>query len=225
MDRRRAALALSGLGIGVMSGCDLFDNPSTSQSQQNPVFGDQTCNVGGAIAPTASVNIAAFYQTAAQFQLLDMWCWAACVSMIFTYRGHPVRQDEIVSRVYGGVVNFPAIGLTVASALNIGWTDDNGRSFQSRVTGLYDSQTGIVALNNDQIVNSLVSGTPLVIGANSHARVLTEVNYQPSPFGTGIVGGQVFDPASGALECLSPFEMTPTNLGGSLAFLASVSVS
>lgn len=187
--------------------------------------GSQRCNLSGFPAQSANVDLSRFYQTAAQLQQLNMWCWAACISMIFGYRGHPVSQNRIVSTVYGGTVNFPALGVTIANALNRSWTDDQGLVFRSTVNGLYDAQFGIWSLTNDQIVATLRAGTPLVIGTATHARVLVEVNFQPTGFGANVVGATVFDPFTGQLQCLSLAELTPAHAGGQLIFLASVTVS
>ena len=212
--RRRALIGLTSCGLSAIAGCGGGSDPG-------PVNSIQQCNVTGIPGAVASINLSAFYQRAAQLQALDLWCWAACISMIFAYRGHPVQQARIVSTAYGGVVDLPAIGITIASALNRTWIDDNGKPFRSTITGLYDAQAGILALTNDMIVNSLQSGTPLLIAGNAHARVLVEVDYQPTPFGASIAGAAVFDPATATTECLSPAEMVPVALGGSLEFMAS----
>src|SRR4051812_26601268 len=43
----------------------------------------------------------------AQLQHASQWCWAACISMIFRYYDHPVRQARIVEETWGDIVNLP----------------------------------------------------------------------------------------------------------------------
>jgi len=230
MDRRDAIFALGGLIASTLTGCGNVGSGSVNGSNgqgNQPVYGDQSCNLTGAPLPTASVDIAQFYQQAAQPQLLNMWCWAASISMVFADRNHPVSQARIVSTVYGAPYDIGAIGLQIAQALNREWVDDNGVPFFSMISGLYDAQSGIFALTNDQIVNSLQQGEPLILGtaSPSHARVLIEVNYNSTPFGVQIGGAKVFDPATASLQCLLQQDMTPTNLGGNMQFLASISIT
>lgn len=221
--QRRRFLSLVG-GSAVLASC--LDPSSTPTPAPNvAATADQTCNLTGTPQSTASVNLSQYFQSAAQVQQLDEWCWAACISMIFDYLGHPVTQAEIVSTVYGGIVDFPAPGMVLASALNRTWTDDKGVQFTCTVTGLYDAQSGIYGITNSEIISSLLAGYPLVFGANGHARVLVEVNYSPGVLDYQIGGAMVFDPGNGQLECLSAAEMTPITSGGLLTFLASIKVA
>src|SRR5437764_474677 len=72
----------------------------------------------------SQVNFAQFAQTAYVRQWQSEWCWAACISMIFNYYGHPVRQDRIVTTVYGAAYNRPAgAGWVIAKELNRDWVD------------------------------------------------------------------------------------------------------
>ena len=88
MDRRKALSYLGGIVAAAgLSACG--DGGKDGQ--------DQTCNLSGTTASTASVNLAQFFQTEASLQLQNMWCWAACISMIFSHRGHPVSQSRIVT--------------------------------------------------------------------------------------------------------------------------------
>ena len=214
MLRRNLILAAAGV---VLTGCGGDDDPPPAPSQ--------ACNLSGFPASTAAVNMSAFFQSAAQLQQQNMWCWAACIAMIFAYRGHPISQTRIVTEAYGAPFNMPAPGFTIAQALNRSWFDDLGRRFTSQVTGIYDAQFGLLAISNSGIVSTLAGGTPMIIGTGSHARVLTEVNYQSTAGGPNIVGGAVFDPFTGRVQCLTLQELFPAHLNGALIFLASVVVS
>ena len=40
-------------------------------------------------------------------QHMNVWCWAACISMVFAYYRHPVSQPRIVAETWGDIVNLP----------------------------------------------------------------------------------------------------------------------
>ena len=175
----------------------------------------------------SEVDFARFAQEAYQPQYQTQWCWAASISMVFAYHGHPVAQPRIVSEVYGQPVNMPAqAGIVMAQQLNRTWVDDRGASFAAQVTGAYDWDAGVNVISNQQLVAELERGHPLVIGNRSHAMVLTAVQYFKTPYGPNIVAAGVFDPWPGiGPRALTPDELYPIHLGGSLRFLASVRIS
>lgn len=175
----------------------------------------------------SQVDFAKFAAQAFQDQLQSQWCWAASIAMIFNYYGHPVSQARIVSDVYGAPVNMPAqAGIVMANELNRTWQDDAGKGFHSQVTGAYDAQYGVYGLTNQQIVNELDGDHPLVIGARTHAVVVTEIQYFATPWGPNVVSVGVFDPWPGVgARTLAQDEMTPAHLGGSLFFAATVRVA
>ncbi|HEY6873082.1 MAG TPA: papain-like cysteine protease family protein [Geobacteraceae bacterium] len=131
--------------------------------------------VCGSGIPSDFIHVAATRNP--QYQ--SEWCWAACISMVFQYYGHPVRQDRIVTEAYGSVVNMPAQPWTLLAMLNREWVDDNGNKFTCVST---PGSTNTVAAANDLAVNM-----PLIIGTQGHAVVLTELQYaalyQQTPFG------------------------------------------
>jgi hypothetical protein len=114
----------------------------------------------------------------------------------------------------------------MARQLNRQWTDDYNMRFTARVNGLYDADAGILGLTNAQIVNTLANDNPLVIGARSHAMVLTAVTYYDTIAGPNVVAAQVFDPWPGiGMRALQSDELVPMHLGGSLRFLAAVDIT
>ena len=115
--------------------------------------------------PSTFVDIPA--QTSQQFQ--SEWCWAASISMVFKYYGHPVSQDRIVTQAYGGPANMPAQPWTMLSMLNRTWIDDNGHTFTSVSS---PGSTNAVAAAND-----LAADMPLLVGTQGHAVVLTSLQY------------------------------------------------
>lgn len=175
----------------------------------------------------SQVDFTGFAQEAYMSQLQSQWCWAASISMVFAHHGYQVSQQRIVTDVYGSPENLPAMaGIVIANQLNRCWVDDFGDSFQSTVTGAYDADYGVYALTNQQIVYELDQDRPMVIGARTHAMVLTAVQYYRTPQGPNIVAAGVFDPWPGVgARALATDELYPVHLGGSLRFLATVSVS
>ena len=176
---------------------------------------------------TAQIDFQRFAQTAYMQQAMSQWCWAASISMIYSYYGYAVSQPRLVQEVYGGIGNIPAMtGYTIAQQLNRAWIDDRGVPFTSQLTGAYDPQFGVRAIGNAQIVNELANERPLVIGARTHAMILTMVQYLDQPTGPNIVSAGVFDPWPGqGARLLQQDEIVPVEFNGSLRFLAAIRVS
>ena len=137
-----------------------------------------------------------------------------------------MAQHRIVTEVYGGPVNMPALaGIVMASQLNRAWIDDNGRPFRARVTGAYDAQAGVMALNNQMIAGELDQNRPMIIGTASHAVVVTAVEFVATMAGPNVTAVGVFDPWPGrGSRALAPAEMVPVHMGGALQFAATVTV-
>jgi hypothetical protein len=176
---------------------------------------------------TAQVDFMQFAEQAYMSQLQSEWCWAASISMIFSYYGDPVAQARIVTDVYGAPENIPAMGgIVIAHELNRCWTDDAGGRFVSQVTGVYDAQAGVYGLTNAQAIAELDAGHPMVLGARTHAVVLTAMQYYETPQGPYVVAAGVFDPWPGiGARGLQMDELTPASQGGSLLFAATIRVT
>jgi hypothetical protein len=175
----------------------------------------------------SEVDFATFYQEAYQSQEEPQWCWAACISMLFSLYGHPVSQARIVSEVYGAPVNMPAMaGIVIAQQLNRKWNDDKGKPFISRVTAAYDFAAQVSTITDQWAIQQLDQGHPIVIGAGAHAVLLAGLKYLPTPMGPQVRAGAAFDPwpGRGARE-LKLSEITPVHRGGELRFAATVTVS
>jgi hypothetical protein len=98
--------------------------------------------------------------------------------------------------------------------------------FTSTVIGAFDAMAGFSNLSNQLIVNELDQNHPMIIGAGTHAMVLTMVQYYPTPQGPNIVAAGVFDPWPGiGARPLSMSELFPVTVGGTLIYLASVRVT
>lgn len=101
------------------------------------------------------------------------WCWAASVQMVLNFHGLYVRQEDIVSRLFGGLYDSPMNLDGILFALS-GWAyDTRGR------TSTIHAQPYVA--NNTVLINDLAYHWPLIIGFNGvpigHTCVLTSVSY------------------------------------------------
>lgn len=201
-----------------------------------PSFSTQNCNhvfdpiYGSREHCVASVNFNQFQESAYDPQNQSQWCWAASISMVFAYAGYHVDQARIVKEAYGQIVNLPAHGWQLSSSVNRDWIDDSGNKFRSRLSGLYDAEARTYAITNEQIVAELARDRPLIIGAGTHAMVLTQMGYFRNVFGQveQVTEAGVFDPWPGVgARALTPQELVPIDAGngGTLLYLASMSIS
>jgi hypothetical protein len=125
--------------------------------------------------------------TASDTQHASEWCWAASIEAVFTYYGHPVRQQEIVQTAYGRIVNMPGYPSEIVSLLNRRWVDDYGRPFNVQAT-TYSANTVTAA-------QDLAANHPLIVGSLGHAMVLTAETYWRDANGNGrLVAATVRDP-------------------------------
>ena len=70
-------------------------------------------------------------------QNCPQWCWAASIETIFRAHGHPVKQEEIVSNVWGsgGGAKPPCLPATLPQmikAIDRDYTDENGVVFKGQ---------------------------------------------------------------------------------------------
>lgn len=154
------------------------------------------------------------------------WCWAACISMVFAHHGHKVAQERIVKEVYGRPVNKPAIaGEMVTAMLSRKWLDDKGNPFVSRISSLYDIEISAAVLPDKVIVEDLSNNRPLIVGTNAHMMIVTAAEYVETRHGPSVARIGVYDPYPGiGPRQLDSYEMTPSEKGGGLTYLASVDV-
>lgn len=125
-------------------------------------------------------------QRASKRQNMNQWCWAACISMLFDYYGHPVSQARIVEQAYNGIVNMPAGPDRILAALNRRWIDDRGRPFVV--------QADVFSVTTATAASDLENNHPLIIGTLGHAVVLTAMTYYPTFYGPYVVNAIVRDP-------------------------------
>ena len=108
-------------------------------------------------------------------QRMQNWCWAACVQMVLNYHGLYVKQEEIVSRIFGGMVDRPANPQQIMAALQ-GWAPDS-RGRYSEI--LADARN----MDPVSVIQDLEYRWPLIVGLSGpggtgHAYVMTACYYQ-----------------------------------------------
>jgi hypothetical protein len=102
------------------------------------------------------------------------WCWAASIQMLLNYHGLFVNQEQIVQRIYGAQVDFPADPPQILAALS-GWAPDT----RGRYSAIYASP---YTFSGSQLVQDLAYRWPIIVGLRNpggggHAVVLTAVYY------------------------------------------------
>jgi hypothetical protein len=174
---------------------------------------------------TASVNMLQLAQAITTQQCAE-WCWAASISMIFSFYGHPVSQLEIVAGTYEGLICTAANTTTIERDLTGSFIDDNGRSFTSQITAAYDYYNGINSLTNAEIISELSNDHPLLYCNTDHAEVIYSASYFGSQNQPNIQEVNVIDPwpLNQRSHPLSISEIVPANLGGEMTFVASVRI-
>jgi len=109
------------------------------------------------------------------------WCWAAAISNVFRYYGHPVAQARVVKETYGRIANLAGSETAMADDLNRTWIDDRGKRFH------------VVAddVREPGAAEELARGRPLIVTMRNHAVILTGLTYVRRPDGSGRVEGAV----------------------------------
>lgn len=130
-------------------------------------------------------------------QAMSQWCWAASISMIFGYHGHPLPQERIVQSVFGQLVDLPAMnGMVMSRSLARPWVDQRGRRFQAKVR-VFDMHAGQFELDTESIITELREERPMLVGTVGHAMVMTALRYVRTPTGPQVIGVTVRDPWPG----------------------------
>lgn len=138
----------------------------------------QICDAG---IPSGELDVTA--QIEPNVQLQSNWCWAAAISGVFAYYGHPVSQARIVREAYGGIANLRGTPQAIMGSLNRTWIDDANRPF--RVSADTFSANWITAAQD------LAQNHPLIVGSLGHAMVLTAAEYLRYGDGNGSIRGVI----------------------------------
>jgi Papain-like cysteine protease AvrRpt2 len=101
-------------------------------------------------------------------QKMSEWCWAAAISNVLAFYGHPVSQLRIVKEAWGTVANMPGYPAQIFASLNREWTDDDGASFT------VDTETSTF-LHDITAYEDMEEDRPIILGALGHAVVLTRM--------------------------------------------------
>lgn len=112
------------------------------------------------------------------------WCWAACAQMVLNYHGLNVSQEQIVTRIYGALVDQPANDMQVRTALS-GWAPN--------VQGGYSTIYCVQGINSaNEITANLNNRWPLIVGLRNpgnnvgHAYVLTAIFFNTDGYNNTI---------------------------------------
>ena len=112
------------------------------------------------------------------------WCWAACSQMILNYHGLYVTQEQIVTKIYGGLIDQPANEEQIKRALS-GWAPN----VQGRTSNIY-CQSGLTNVN--EMTQALAYKWPLIVGMKvpesgiGHAYVMTAIYYTTDQYNNTI---------------------------------------
>lgn len=196
---RRRDLVMGALGTMVSAPLAKADIVCTPWNAQ----GFRQCEVG--------VNV----RVGTARQRCQNWCWAACVEAVFALNGYRVAQEDIVEKLYGGLVCAPSSGAGITAAINGVWRNREGDSFTAVAEVLWDVQYAFGRRDRvEQAANELAQGYPLIVGALGHATVMTGMAYTLAANGTYRVDGiMVRDPWPGHpnRRLLTPQEAMATN--------------
>ena len=104
------------------------------------------------------------------------WCWAATVQMVLHFHGIAVTQEQVVSRIFGGLIDRPASPEMVLNALNASAFTQSGA--QARITATS------YRFQDASYIQDLTRAWPLIVGlkggvpnAPGHCYVLVAVRY------------------------------------------------
>jgi hypothetical protein len=137
--------------------------------------------------PTAQFN----FVSAAQLQ--TEWCWAASIQMILNWYNIPIKQSDVVTRIYGKTVDSAASENAIRVALSGTAYDRKGRKVSlhtERKHGVPPTQLLIDQLSSRRPMLVTFHSTPTML----HAVVLTSAEYVKDDKGIRLTALTVRDP-------------------------------
>jgi Papain-like cysteine protease AvrRpt2 len=139
---------------------------------------------------TARINSTMVVASPPELQKMSVWCWAASLSLIFTYEGHPISQEQIIIQNFDSLANAPAGDfLNFEERLNGEYIDANGKKFTS---------TAIQIFSSGDATRSLINGFPIIFSGIHHAFVQTSVTFSRSNTSNRLgTVGMFWDPEPG----------------------------
>ncbi|HEY3928295.1 MAG TPA: papain-like cysteine protease family protein [Candidatus Koribacter sp.] len=126
-------------------------------------------------------------------QMQTEWCWAASVQMVLNWYDIPIKQSQVVKRIYGKTVDEAASENAIAVAMNGTAVDRKGRKVVLRTV----RYTGIPSTN--LLVSEMQQQHPMLITFRSsktmlHAVVLTSAEYTQTEQGIHVTSLTFRDP-------------------------------
>lgn len=160
----------------------------------------QICTLSDGTRWCRSRLYAQMHAQTTQRQNRAQWCWAASLSMIFGYYGHPTSQERIVEEVWGRIVDVPRHVDDVMRDINRSWVDNRGRRFRASGQRLTLHHIELPKL----AAQALAENRPLIVGTLGHATVLTEMRWSIDADGQLFVSDLIVsDPADGSIRNLT----------------------
>ena len=170
----------------------------------------------GAAQKTVTVGIpTADFNFVSAAQLRTEWCWAASIQMVLNWYGVPVKQSDVVGRIYGRTVDRAATEDAMARALRgtaYNRKHEKVRLYAERRQGI--PPTGF-------LLDELGNRHPLLITFHStrtmlHAVVITSAEYERNERGGVHVTALTFRDPNPTIKGRHPagaIRLTGTELG------------
>jgi hypothetical protein len=186
----------------LVAGCSLLATRPAAADVKCGQYADtdygmaQICDAG---IPSHELDVTA--QLEPNVQLQSNWCWAAAISGVFAYYGHPVSQARIVREAYGGIANMRGTTRAIMGSLNRDWVDDANRPFHV--------EADTFSANWITATQDLAQSRPLIVGSLGHAMILTAAEYTRFANGNGRIRGVIVRdpwPTNPRRRTLSPEE-------------------
>jgi len=193
---KRVCIVLAILSIVPWTAC-LFPNQALALGSCNPNPAAANNRYVAPVICGTGVDSTSM-DAAFQIQQTAVWCWAASMSMILSFNGKPVSQQDIVADIFGATIPRALDPAHIGPYLN--------HTYQDHTTQQSATVSGTVLFNGRQggsgavlsvIIRQLRAGTPLLLFTTHHAMVMTAIYYYADYYGNptgGVAGVVVRDP-------------------------------
>jgi hypothetical protein len=145
-------------------------------------------------------------------QKTPVWCWAACIQMVYAAQDVSLSQEQIVTAIKGRLVAEAGSNREIVDALNaVGFTQEG--NFYSSVSVFHPGAPYIPGL-----IKELEEDRPLIVsyvsGPNSsHVVIIYRAKYQQTPLGPVITSVTLFDPYTGGSQVVAGVGVASTVTG------------
>lgn len=202
-------ILVAAFAAGVITISDIHSAPNALAIEQNtPLTCSPDSTIGGQTSCVASLQVNPTEQSIQANVDRHSGSWDATASMLFDFYGYKVDPQSIAN---SGMENFqnvdPAETGNFSAALSASLTDNNGRTFSSKLTG-YEELNHIGDLNGTVFPSDLINNEPVILDAGGTASLLISLKYIPisdtnQSVAKKILSATVIDPTSGSTEILS----------------------